>query len=447
MHIGPATKGLRVKSPTTPQHITAQQPHITDDIFSWPLLTLSDSALTHNVTTMAQACAEYGVAHAPHVKTAMSPALFARQRAVGAWGASVANPGQLRTVHTWGVKRIFLANELVDIRDMTWLREALTASDDLRVLIYIDSPTGVALLAQAFAGADDAVVSRLGLLVEVGTASGRTGTRTLAEVTDVARAAHTAGLCVAGIAGYEGSVARGSGPEALEAVQEFCAGLRSAAQHLLDEGLLADGEVVISAGGSAYVDVVLPALPGPLTNSDCSPRPVLALLRSGAYITADHGLLKRADPWARMDPPRQLQPAATVWAQVLSTPEPGLALCGAGRRDLPYDIDLPVAMSIRKAAIDGAIGAAQPLHGVAVTKLDDQHAYLSAADDGVSVDDDASMNNAVPAAAGALGLDDISPGDVIGFGISHPCTLFDKWATALVIDKDERVIDLIHTEF
>lgn len=437
MPIGPSTKGLRVDSAVTPQDLIADHPHITDARFSWPLLTLSDSALAHNVATMASACTEHDVAHAPHVKTAMSPELFARQQTAGAWGATVANPGQLRTVHAWGVRRIFLANELVDIRDVTWLRRALTEATDLQVLTYIDSAIGVSLLAQIFAGADDDVVQRLGLLVEVGTPGGRTGTRSLTDVTAIARLAHEAGLNVAGIAGYEGSVAHGTSPEALQAVRDFCLDLRTTAQHLLSEGLLGQGDVVVSAGGSAYVDVVLPALPGPLLNPDGSPRPVLPLVRSGAYITHDHGLLERADPWSRMTPQRQLRTAATVWAQVLSVPETGLALCGAGRRDLPYDIDLPVPVSIRRAATDGTIGPAQPLHAVAVTKLDDQHAYLRP-DDAIT---------APGSSTGFATLADIRPGDVIGFGISHPCTLFDKWATAVIIDDNERAIDLIHTEF
>lgn len=436
MQIGPATKGLRINSLLPATSIADQHPHITDDRFSWPLLTLSDSALTHNVDAMAQACRKNGVAHAPHVKTAMSPQLYARQEAAGAWGATVANPGQFRTVHAWGVRSIFLANELVDIRDITWLRRALEESGDLEVLVYIDSPTGVALLAQVFSGADDDVVRRLGLLVEVGTLGGRTGTRDLTEVTELARAARGAGLRLSGIAGYEGPVARGTSPDALEAIREFCLLLRSTAQSLLDDGLLSDGDVVVSAGGSGYIDVVLSALPGPLTNPDGSSRDVLALIRSGAYITHDHGLLERGDPWARMDPPYEPRAAATVWAQVLSTPEPGLVLCGAGRRDMPYDIDLPVALQIRKAATDGAIGNAQPLHGVTATKVDDQHVYLRPTED-----------EPTEKPAGSIDLTGIAPGDVIGFGISHPCTLFDKWATALVIDDDERVIDYVHTEF
>ncbi|HYJ55099.1 MAG TPA: amino acid deaminase, partial [Mycobacterium sp.] len=33
------------------------------------------------------------------------------------------------------------------------------------------------------------------------------------------------------------------------------------------------------------------------------------------------------------------------------------------------------------------------------------------------------------------------------FGISHPCTVFDKWRMIPVLDPDDRVVDLIRTFF
>ncbi|MDZ4265956.1 MAG: amino acid deaminase, partial [Mycobacterium sp.] len=33
------------------------------------------------------------------------------------------------------------------------------------------------------------------------------------------------------------------------------------------------------------------------------------------------------------------------------------------------------------------------------------------------------------------------------FGISHPCTVFDKWRLIPVLDADDRVVELIRTFF
>ncbi len=57
---------------------------------------------------------------------------------------------------------------------------------------------------------------------------------------------------------------------------------------------------------------------------------------------------------------------------MLSTPEPGLALIGAGKRDVPHDLGLPVASAVRgQAARSGRSGVR-----VALTALNDQHGYL-----------------------------------------------------------------------
>jgi D-serine deaminase-like pyridoxal phosphate-dependent protein len=58
-----------------------------------------------------------------------------------------------------------------------------------------------------------------------------------------------------------------------------------------------------------------------------------------------------------------------------------------------------------------------------VVKLNDQHAYLRLGGAGVQV------------------------GDWLEFGISHPCTVFDKWPMIPVLDDDGRVVDLIRTFF
>ena len=40
----------------------------------------------------------------------------------------------------------------------------------------------------------------------------------------------------------------------------------------------------------------------------------------------------------------------------------------------------------------------------------------------------------------------ISVGDWVGFGLSHPCTVFDKW-TMIPVVRGERVVDLVRTFF
>jgi len=104
---------------------------------------------------------------------------------------------------------------------------------------------------------------------------------------------------------------------------------------------------------------------------------------------------------------------------VLSRPEPGLALLGAGRRDAGFDSGLPVPL--RAVRRDGT-GADLPESQL--TELNDQHAYLRL-DEGT----------------------ELAPGDLVGLGISHPCTTLDKWRVIPVVDDDDRVIDIVHAFF
>jgi D-serine deaminase-like pyridoxal phosphate-dependent protein len=41
----------------------------------------------------------------------------------------------------------------------------------------------------------------------------------------------------------------------------------------------------------------------------------------------------------------------------------------------------------------------------------------------------------------------LGPGDVVGLGISHPCTTLDKWRVLVVLDDDDLVIDIVHAFF
>jgi D-serine deaminase-like pyridoxal phosphate-dependent protein len=149
--------------------------------------------------------------------------------------------------------------------------------------------------------------------------------------------------------------------------------------------------------------------------------PVLPVLRSGAYLTHDDGHYREISPLGahpRIDGTPPFRSALRAWAQVTSRPTADLALLTMGKRDVPYDIGLPEPQLIRTSS-----GTA-PLTGCQVSDINDQHTFLTTAGGEVEV------------------------GDWVGFGLSHPCTTFDKWQLIPVVDADgETVIDLIRTYF
>ncbi|MEC9323177.1 MAG: amino acid deaminase, partial [Actinomycetota bacterium] len=160
---------------------------------------------------------------------------------------------------------------------------------------------------------------------------------------------------------------------------------------------------LVSAGGSTYFDAVAAALTDWPAGSA-----LRTVLRSGCYLTHDHGLYARTSPLTR-DGGAGLRPALEMHAQVMSRPEPESAVLTMGRRDVAFDSGLPVPLDLAGATVD---------------RLNDQHAYLTVRPE-----------------------DAPEVGAWLRFGISHPCTVFDKWRVIPVLDDDDRVTDLVHTFF
>ena len=125
---------------------------------------------------------------------------------------------------------------------------------------------------------------------------------------------------------------------------------------------------MLTAGGSAVFDLVVPLL-----RSQGLSRPVQGVLRSGCYVTHDNGnyarFLKNVERREGLDD--SLRPALEVWSMVQSVPEPGLALLTCGRRDISYDLEMPIPVAPR-AARRRAAAADAP------AGLDDQRAQRPA---------------------------------------------------------------------
>lgn len=401
--LGPTTKGFWSPAPVTRSEFVAAGHTLTDGSLTWPVLTLDADAVVHNIAQLAAFTAERGLAFAPHGKTTMSPELFAAQLDAGAWGITVATGNQLLTAHSFGVRRLLVANEVLDPTVLRWIADTLAAEPSTDILFHVDSVAAVDVAASAADG------GRVRVLLEVGFAAGRSGVRTGDQALAVAQhAAQAPGVELVGVSAYEGALAD------VDAARKYLAEVRAVAEMLVGAGLLTD-HVVLSAGGSAYFDVVADVLGGP----DVGGVPSTTILRSGAYLTHDHGTYAGSTPFTRI--PGHLYPALRVWAQVVSTPEDGLAIVGAGKRDVPYDSGLPVVLRRHRAG-----QAPVAVVGWDVTRTNDQHAYLEASE--------------------PLGTA-LAVGDLLELGISHPCTTFDKWRAIPVIDAGQRVVDVVTTWF
>lgn len=379
--------------------------HVLGDAYL-PVMTLRESALANNTAVMQAYVERHGLLFAPHMKTHMAPALAARQVDAGAWGVTVASVQQAMVAWEHGVHRILVANEVLDPTGLAWLASRRSEDPGADVLCYVDSPAGVAAARHA----EQAVDGDLHVLVEVGFPGGRTGVRTAEAAHELAHQAHDAGLSLRGVSGYEGGL---PGVDAARAYVEGVLQVAVAVRPLVDAP-----RSLFSMGGSAWFDGVVDAVAA-------RPDDVDVLLRSGAYLTHDDGFYAERTPFGRLPAEGALVPAIEVWGRVTSCPEPGLALVAVGKRDISFDEGLPVVRGIRPGGTADAPQVTPPPGAVTVTRLDDQHCYLAWVDD-------------------AAGL---TPGDVVVFGISHPCTVFDKWRKVVVLDDDDTVIDTIETWF
>ncbi|MEV3994098.1 alanine racemase [Streptomyces halstedii] len=384
--------------------------------FTTPVLALSAESVEANLALLEAYTERHGLAFAPHGKTSMSPELFARQLEHGAWGITAAVPHQVRVYRAYGIRRIFLANEVVDPVALRWLAAELDADPDFTFVCYVDSARGVELMDEALRAAG--ATRPVDVVVELGAGQGaRTGARTeagCAAVADAVAAVPT--LRLVGVAGYEGEV-----PDASpERVREWLGRLVALAAGFDAAGrfgdLAADEEIVLSAGGSAWFDTVAEVFADVPELS----RPVCTLLRSGAYVSHDDGHYRHLTPFNRVPDEGALRPAFRLWAQVVSRPSPDQAFVNAGKRDAAHDLDLPEAQVIRSAR-DGSV---RPATGVTVTGLSDQHGWLRTdAGTGLEV------------------------GDWIGMGLSHPCTSFDKWQLIPLAEADGTVTGYLRTFF
>jgi D-serine deaminase-like pyridoxal phosphate-dependent protein len=407
--VDPTTKGFPAVDVPIPLAEVASHGWSLEDLLP-PVLVLREAALAHNISLMAGYCATHGVELAPHGKTTMAPQLWRRQLAAGAWGITAATVAHARVMLAAGVARVLIANEVTDAPAVRWIGAQLRETG-AEIVCSVDSRQGVELLAAVTEGAP----RPLPVLVELGHPGGRTGCRTEDEAVEVARSVKTkTGLVLTGATGYEGTICDGRTSACLDEVRAFLDRLASLTVHLRKEDLVEAEETWVSAGGSGFFDLVVERLRQPGGIAD------RIFLRSGSYVAHDSVKHERESPFADRDREHRFHPAIEVWGAVLSRPEPELAILGFGRRDVPFDQDLPVPFALLRRSGDRLDIAG----ALVVERLNDQHAYGRVRSDVA-----------------------IEPGDLVGCGISHPCTAFDKWRVIPVLDDGDRVIDAVATYF
>jgi D-serine dehydratase len=380
---------------------------------SLPSAVLYEDRLLHNLRWMQEFIAAYGARLAPHGKTTMAPRLFELQLQAGAWGITLATAHQTLVAHTYGVRRVLMANQLIGKENMAIIARLLK-DPDFEYYCLVDSAAQVEQLGAFFRK----LGLRLCVLLELGVGGGRTGVRDEQQLQSVLDAlSHWSdAIALSGVEMYEGVL------DDEASIRDFLQRAIVITQRLSGEKRFQCASILLSGAGSAWYDVVAESFSAASFEQE-----VEIVLRPGCYLTHDIGAYREAQTRIQQHNPvahrmrSELLPALHVWAYVQSVPEAEKAIVAMGKRDAAFDAGLPVP------TLHYRPGEAAPKAAFSnwkITKMMDQHSYMQIA-----------------------AVDDLRVGDMIGFDISHPCLTFDKWRSLPVLNAQYQVIDIVQTFF
>jgi D-serine dehydratase len=393
-----------------------------DGKMSLPLLSLDIDAYSGNRSAMIKICQHFGISIAPHAKTPMSPALAADLVENGAWAISVADIRQAAIMLDSGLTRIVIANEIGGRNAIKRLAHLLSRFPNAEVHVFVDSEDFVEALDSVWR--QDPNLPALGLLLEVG--CGRGGVQTHTQVDGIVRAVERCDnerLSFSGVATYEGTANTPDAAQLKINLDELFQRVE-AALTAVRKSVAPNKRLILTAGGSSLFDhVITRSLPIIAADRDC-----VLVLRCGAVFFCDHGPIS-----ARLQAMAQrsllgdavtdviahaFKPTLRIWAEVLSVHD-DVAICGLGLRDVAHDQGLPIPLRVWT---DGKLRLTFPTSS-SVPKLNDQHAFVPCAGTNLRV------------------------GDVIEFGICHPCTTLDKHSVIYGLDGEAKVASVFPTFF
>jgi D-serine deaminase-like pyridoxal phosphate-dependent protein len=347
------------------------------DSLPTPSIIVDRVKLAANLLSMQAHCDRHGVELRPHIKTHKMVEVARQQLAAGARGLTCAKLGEAEAMLPSGVRSLFVAHSLVDLRQAPRIAALMDQLDDFRVAVT--SEAHLEPLARLAA----AVGRKLKVMMAVDSGLGREGVRDLSAGQRLAaRLAQTTHLDLAGFYTHEGQfygVARDEQLTRATAIIEQLSQLRDS----INPGL------PIWPGCSVTARIIATASAGRVQ-----------AVRPGAYPFGDLSLTLTTG----------VMPAEAVALQVLATvvdrPEPGLALIDAGSKTFSSD---RTAAGISAIAADG--------RDLSVARVNEEHGYLR-----------------------GTAVDSLQIGERILFTPAHVCTVVNLTNEVAVVEG-EQVVD------
>lgn len=296
-----------------------------------PALLVDLDLLDRNIERIARVVIdEAGIGWRPHTKGLKTPAIAHRLIDRGAMGITCAKLGEAEVMAAAGIKDILVANQVVGPAKVRRLAHLCRGGAD--VVVAVDSEIGIRQIAEAAVSAG----SEVRVVVEVNIGMDRAGVAPGEEAVRFARiAAHTPGVRLAGLMGWEGHTL---GIEPIEAKRDA---INTAV------GLLTDTAARCRAAGLP-IDIV--SCGGTGSYWITARQHGVTEIQAGGGVLGDAMYLQRFG----VDHECALRIAATV----TSRPTPQRVICDAGRKTMSVE---PTSPQVQGLEVTGASFSAE--HG------------------------------------------------------------------------------------
>lgn len=284
-----------------------------------PALVIDLDAFDRNIAAMRDAVQGSGVRLRPHGKAHKCPDIALRQMAEGAVGICCQKVSEAEVFVAAGVPDVLVTNEVADLRK---LRRLAALAATARVGICVDSPSHVALLAEATAGTG----ARMDVLVEIDVGQGRCGMPVGPELAAMAAAiAALPGLSFAGLQAYHGTAQHLRTPEERrDAIAGAVERVRQAKTILAGAGFACR---IVSGAGTGTFSLEMAS--GEYTE-----------LQAGSYALMDADYARNS-----FEGPAFAH-ALTLHATVISTAVAGKAVLDVGYKGAAVDSGFPVPLGL-----------------------------------------------------------------------------------------------------
>lgn len=420
-------KGIPFFKSTKIKNIKLEKLNIMKENVQFPILSINKKKLLNNIKIMNNFTKKNKAYLSPHCKTFMSPQII-HYHLKKTWGVTISNNQQLSSIIKLNIKNIIYANLITNESNLIQYLNILSQYKNITNIYYcIDSLFGLNLLIKILN--KNKYNFKIRILIELGVKNGRCGIRNLKNFKELLYKFKNSpeNIIVSGLFFYEGAINNKDIKIVSKKIKNLIEFTYKCHNELIARKIYKNKKNIISGGGSEYFDLVVNYFNK--LNFENNPQ---LILRPGSFISYGHGYyekkinnLRKRNFISNLSRKKNIffEPSLLLWSHVISINDSGIAIMNFGKRDVSFDLGNPIPINIyrNKKIYKNYKVISKNLN---IIKLNDQHAYLK-------------YNSEIK----------LKIGDLISFGVSHPCITFDKWKYVYLVNSKLDVVDVYRTFF